>query len=151
MIQPGLAPGPRRVRAVRLARIPAGAPGRAGGERQVPAGRRIRGARATAVPMAQAVAVLMARALTDRRNAAPGPAAAPVLMGLVVGSIGLSLGGLTGYAINPARDLGPRIAYAVLPIRGKSSADWGYSWVPVVGPRIGGALAGALALVLPIS
>ncbi|MCR8670170.1 MIP/aquaporin family protein [Agrococcus sp. HG114] len=69
--------------------------------------------------------------------------ALPVAL-LVVG-IGASLGGPTGYAINPARDLGPRIAHAVLPIRGKGSSDWSYSWIPVVGPIIGGVLAGALA------
>jgi len=69
----------------------------------------------------------------------------------IVISIGASLGGPTGYAINPARDLGPRIAYALLPIRGKGSADWGYSWVPIAGPVLGGALAGALAAVLPAS
>ncbi|MFR9731081.1 MIP/aquaporin family protein [Saccharopolyspora sp. MS10] len=67
---------------------------------------------------------------------------------LVIG-IGASLGGPTGYAINPARDLGPRIAYALLPIRGKGPADWGYAWIPVAGPVIGGVLAGALALALP--
>jgi glycerol uptake facilitator protein len=61
----------------------------------------------------------------------------------VVLGIGASLGGPTGYAINPARDLGPRIAYALLPIRGKGGADWAYSWVPVVGPLAGGVLAGA--------
>ncbi|MDF1487434.1 MIP/aquaporin family protein [Tessaracoccus caeni] len=66
---------------------------------------------------------------------------------LVVG-IGASLGGPTGYAINPARDLGPRIAHAVLPIKGKGSSDWGYAWVPVVGPLIGGVLAGAASFVL---
>jgi glycerol uptake facilitator protein len=66
---------------------------------------------------------------------------------LVVG-IGASLGGPTGYAINPARDLGPRIAHALLPIKGKGDSDWGYSWVPVVGPIIGGVLAGLLAGVL---
>lgn len=60
---------------------------------------------------------------------------------LLVVSIGASLGGPTGYAINPARDLGPRIAHAILPIKGKGSSDWAYSWVPVVGPLIGGALA----------
>ena len=59
---------------------------------------------------------------------------------LVLG-IGLSLGGPTGYAINPARDLGPRIMHAVLPIRGKGGSDWGYSWIPVVGPLAGAALA----------
>ncbi|CAI9403821.1 putative glycerol uptake facilitator protein [Aestuariimicrobium sp. T2.26MG-19.2B] len=66
---------------------------------------------------------------------------------LIVG-IGASLGGPTGYAINPARDLGPRIAHALLPIKGKGHSDWGYSWVPVVGPIIGGLLAGALSHVL---
>jgi len=66
---------------------------------------------------------------------------------LVVG-IGASLGGPTGYAINPARDLGPRIAHAVLPIKGKGDSDWSYSWIPVVGPIIGGVLAGLLAGVL---
>jgi glycerol uptake facilitator protein len=68
----------------------------------------------------------------------------PLLVGLLVLGIGLSLGGPTGYAINPARDLGPRIAHAVLPIAGKGGNDWGYSWIPVVGPIIGGIL-GALA------
>ncbi|OKL47077.1 aquaporin family protein [Boudabousia liubingyangii] len=66
---------------------------------------------------------------------------------LIVG-IGASLGGPTGYAINPARDLGPRIAHAVLPIKGKGSSDWAYSWVPVVGPIIGGVLAGLTASAL---
>lgn len=69
-------------------------------------------------------------------------------VGLLVVGIGASLGGPTGYAINPARDLGPRIAHAVLPIKGKGDSDWGYSWVPVVGPAIGGILAGVLAGVL---
>lgn len=71
---------------------------------------------------------------------------APVLIGFLVWSIGLSLGGPTGYAINPARDLGPRIAHAVLPIAGKGDSDWGYSWVPVVGPVIGGILGTLLYL-----
>jgi glycerol uptake facilitator protein len=66
---------------------------------------------------------------------------------LVVG-IGASLGGPTGYAINPARDLGPRIAHAVLPIKGKGDSDWSYSWIPVAGPIIGGVLAGLLSGVL---
>jgi glycerol uptake facilitator protein len=65
----------------------------------------------------------------------------------VVLVIGTSLGGPTGYAINPARDLGPRIAYAVLPISGKGSAQWGYSWIPVAGPLVGGALAGLLYVI----
>ena len=66
-----------------------------------------------------------------------------LLIAFLVGAIGLSLGGPTGYAINPARDLGPRIMHAVLPIPGKGTSDWGYSWIPVVGPLIGGALGGA--------
>jgi glycerol uptake facilitator protein len=65
---------------------------------------------------------------------------APLLIGLLVFAIGLSLGGPTGYAINPARDLGPRIMHALLPIPGKGTSDWSYSWVPVLGPLIGGAL-----------
>ena len=69
----------------------------------------------------------------------------PLAVALLVVGIGASLGGPTGYAINPARDLGPRIAHAVLPIRGKGGSDWGYSWVPVVGPVIGGVLAGLVA------
>jgi glycerol uptake facilitator protein len=67
-----------------------------------------------------------------------------LLVGFLVLAIGLSLGGPTGYAINPARDLGPRIMHAILPIAGKGSSDWSYAWIPVVGPLIGGAL-GALA------
>ncbi len=67
-----------------------------------------------------------------------------LIVGLLVFSIGMSLGGPTGYAINPARDLGPRIMHAILPIAGKGPSDWAYAWVPVVGPLIGGAL-GALA------
>lgn len=62
----------------------------------------------------------------------------PLVVGLLIISIGLSLGGTTGFAINPARDLGPRIAHAILPIFGKGSSDWGYAWIPVVGPIIGG-------------
>jgi glycerol uptake facilitator protein len=60
----------------------------------------------------------------------------------VVWSIGLSLGATTGYAINPARDFGPRLAHAVLPIAGKGSSDWGYAGIPIVGPLIGATLAG---------
>lgn len=66
---------------------------------------------------------------------------APYLVGMLVWSIGLSLGGPTGYAINPARDLGPRIAHAILPISGKGTSDWNYAWIPVVGPIVGGILA----------
>ncbi|WP_460109789.1 MIP/aquaporin family protein [Streptomyces sp. YKOK-J1] len=67
-----------------------------------------------------------------------------LIVSLLVVGIGLSLGGPTGYAINPARDLGPRIVHAFLPIPNKGTSDWGYSWIPVVGPLIGGALAGLL-------
>lgn len=72
----------------------------------------------------------------------------PLLVGLLVVGIGLSLGGPTGYAINPARDLGPRIAHAVLPIAGKGDSDWGYSWIPVVGPIVGGVVGAVLFNVL---
>ncbi|HVK18495.1 MAG TPA: MIP/aquaporin family protein [Fimbriiglobus sp.] len=67
------------------------------------------------------------------------------LGGALVWGIGLSLGGTTGYAINPARDLSPRIAHALLPIPGKGGSDWGYSWIPVVGPVIGATIAALLA------
>jgi glycerol uptake facilitator protein len=66
----------------------------------------------------------------------------PLLVGLLVLAIGLSLGGPTGYAINPARDLGPRIMHAILPIPGKGPSDWSYAWIPVVAPLIGGVLGG---------
>jgi glycerol uptake facilitator protein len=72
----------------------------------------------------------------------------PLLIGLLVLGIGLSLGGPTGYAINPARDLGPRIAHAVLPIAGKGGNDWGYAWIPVVAPIIGGILGAATWVIL---
>jgi glycerol uptake facilitator protein len=72
----------------------------------------------------------------------------PVLVGVIVASIGLSLGGPTGYAINPARDLGPRIAHALLPIAGKGTSDWGYAWIPIVGPTIGGVVGAVLYRVL---
>ena len=65
-------------------------------------------------------------------------------VGLLVFAIGLSLGGTTGYAINPARDFGPRIAHAILPIPGKGDSDWGYAWIPVAGPLLGGLLAALL-------
>lgn len=68
----------------------------------------------------------------------------PYAVGILVFSLGLSLGGPTGYAINPARDLGPRIAHAILPIPGKRDSDWSYAWIPVVGPIIGGAVGALL-------
>jgi glycerol uptake facilitator protein len=83
-------------------------------------------------------------------NLAPGKAAAtnlvPVLVAGLIWAIGLGLGGTTGYAINPARDLGPRIAHALLPIPGKGESDWGYAWIPVVGPIIGAVLATILVM-----
>jgi glycerol uptake facilitator protein len=72
----------------------------------------------------------------------------PLLVGFLVFSIGLSLGGPTGYAINPARDLGPRIAHAVLPIPGKGGSDWGYSWIPILAPLVGGVIGAVLYTLL---
>jgi len=72
----------------------------------------------------------------------------PYLVGCLVWGIGLSLGGTTGYAINPARDLGPRLAHAILPIAGKGDSDWGYAVIPVVGPLVGAGLAAMLELLL---
>jgi glycerol uptake facilitator protein len=68
----------------------------------------------------------------------------PFLVGIIVWAIGLSLGGPTGYAINPARDLGPRIAHAILPVAGKGKSDWDYAWIPVAGPIVGGLIAAFL-------
>jgi len=87
------------------------------------------------------IAVVMS--IFSKRVAPAGPVAGlgPYLVAALVWGIGLSLGGTTGYAINPARDLGPRIAHAVLPIPGKGGSDWGYAMVPVLGPLIGGVLA----------
>jgi len=77
---------------------------------------------------------------------AKNPAAlGPLPVAFLVVGIGASLGGPTGYAINPARDLGPRIAHALLPIKGKGSSDWSYSWVPVFGPLVGGIIGGLVA------
>ena len=73
----------------------------------------------------------------------------PLVVGVIITAIGLSLGGTTGYAINPARDLGPRIAHAVLPIANKGDSDWQYSWIPVIGPFVGGILGALLFVLLP--
>jgi len=81
--------------------------------------------------------------ITNHNNGLSG-GMGPFTVGLLVFAIGLSLGGPTGYAINPARDLAPRIAHAILPIPGKRNSDWGYSWIPVIGPIIGGVI-GAMA------
>jgi glycerol uptake facilitator protein len=72
----------------------------------------------------------------------------PLIVGSLIVSIGLCLGGTTGFAINPARDLGPRIAHALLPIPGKRDADWSYSWIPVVGPVVGGILGAIIYHIL---
>ena len=91
------------------------------------------------------VLVLAAVALVSKRLAPGGvaPGLGPLLVGGVVWSIGLSLGATTGYAINPARDLGPRLVHTFLPIAGKGSSDWPYAWVPIFGPLCGGAVAAA--------
>jgi glycerol uptake facilitator len=91
------------------------------------------------------VLVLVGSSLLSRRLAPGGlaPGLGPVLFGALVWSIGVSLGGTTGYAINPARDLGPRLAHTFLPIAGKGSSDWNYAWVPIFGP-ICGAVAAAI-------
>ncbi len=81
-------------------------------------------------------------------KAAPAPGLGQYLWGALVWGIGLSLGGATGYAINPARDLGPRLAHAVLPVAKKGGSDWGYAGIPIIGPLIGGALAGLVLKML---
>jgi len=90
------------------------------------------------------VLVFVAAAISSNNLSPEGlaPGFGPFLVGLLVWGIGLSLGGPTGYAINPARDLGPRIAHAVLPIAGKGSSNWNYAAVPIVGPLVGASLAG---------
>jgi glycerol uptake facilitator protein len=99
------------------------------------------------------VLVFVVGAIFSARVSAAGPAAGlgPYLVGSLVWGIGMSLGGTTGYAINPARDLGPRIAHAILPIAGKGGSDWGYAPIPVIGPLLGGVLAGVLLRLLTIS
>lgn len=89
------------------------------------------------------VLVLVASALVSKRLAPGGvaPGLGPLLIGGVVWSIGISLGATTGYAINPARDFGPRIAHSFLPIPGKGSSDWGYASIPILGPVCGGIVA----------
>lgn len=87
---------------------------------------------------AAAVTTIAAQGAQPASNLVPAP------VGALVWGIGLSLGGTTGYAINPARDLGPRIAHAILPIAGKGSSDWSYAWIPVIGPAIGGVFAALL-------
>jgi glycerol uptake facilitator protein len=88
------------------------------------------------------VAAIFSKAVASAGGLPPGFGA--YLVACLVWGIGLSLGGTTGYAINPARDLGPRIAHAILPIAGKGASDWAYAAVPVIGPLIGGGIAGLL-------
>jgi glycerol uptake facilitator protein len=98
------------------------------------------------------VLVFVVGAIFSSRLAAAGPGSlGPYLVGSLVWGIGLSLGGTTGYAINPARDLGPRVAHAILPVAGKGGADWSYAPVPVLGPLVGGALAGWILRILAVS
>lgn len=98
------------------------------------------------------VLVLGVLAILSPRNLVPNSGFdtgfAPILVGVLVWAIGLSLGGPTGYAINPARDLGPRLAHFFLPIAGKGDSDWSYAWVPVLGPIIGGVLGAVCYKVL---
>jgi glycerol uptake facilitator protein len=98
------------------------------------------------------VLVFVVGAIFSRSVAATGPAAGlgPYLVGSLVWGIGLSLGGTTGYAINPARDFGPRVAHAVLPVPGKGGADWSYGVIAIVGPLIGGAVAGWMMRILRV-
>ena len=99
-----------------------------------------------------AVLVFVAGAIFSKAIAAGGPGAlGPYLVGSLVWGIGLSLGGTTGYAINPARDLGPRLAHAILPVAGKGRSDWSYASIPVIGPVLGGALAGWLLRIVGVS
>ncbi|HWW17709.1 MAG TPA: MIP/aquaporin family protein [Candidatus Saccharimonadales bacterium] len=99
-----------------------------------------------------AVLVFVVGAIFSKAIAATGPGSlGPYLVGSLVWGIGLSLGGTTGYAINPARDLGPRMAHALLPVAAKGGSDWGYAPIPVVGPLIGGALAGWLLRLISVT
>ena len=96
--------------------------------------------------LATFVLVILVGSVTSRLVLSTGAVAGltPFLVGCLVWAIGLSLGATTGYAINPARDFGPRLAHALLPIAGKGGSDWAYSWVPIVGPVIGASLAGGV-------
>jgi glycerol uptake facilitator len=96
--------------------------------------------------IATLVLVIVVGSISSRLVLTTGAVAglSPLLVSCLVWSIGLSLGATTGYAINPARDLGPRLAHQLLPIAGKGDSNWGYAWVPIVGPAIGASIAGAV-------
>jgi glycerol uptake facilitator protein len=96
--------------------------------------------------IASFVLIIVAGGITSKLVLSTGAAAgvSPYLVSCIVWSVGLSLGATTGYAINPARDLGPRLAHAVLPIAGKGGSDWGYAPVPILGPLIGAGLGGLI-------
>ena len=94
------------------------------------------------------VLILVVSAMGSKATGTLTPGLGPYLVGMLVWAIGLSLGGTTGYAINPARDLGPRIMHAILPIAKKGATNWRYAPVPVIGPLVGGAVAGLLARVV---
>ena len=102
--------------------------------------------------LATFVLVFVVGAIFSKNVSATGPAAglSAYLVGSLVWGVGLSLGGTTGYAINPARDFGPRMAHAILPVAGKGGSDWGYAPIPVLGPLVGGTLAGLLLRMLSI-
>lgn len=99
------------------------------------------------------ILVLVAAALFSRRVSPGGlaPGLGPMLIGALVWGIGLSLGGSTGYAINPARDLGPRLAHSILPISGKQGSEWDYAWVPILGPLTGAAVAALFVRVFGVT
>ncbi len=98
------------------------------------------------------VLVFVVGAIFSKSVSATGPGSlGAYLVGSLVWGIGLSLGGTTGYAINPARDFGPRVAHAILPVAGKGGSEWSYAPIPVIGPLLGGALAGCLLRVLGVS
>lgn len=100
--------------------------------------------------LATAVLIFVSAAFSSKRVAAVGlvPGLGPCMVGTLVWGIGMSLGGTTGYAMNPARDLGPRIAHTLWPVAGKGSSEWSYAWVPIAGPLLGAALAAFLTLVI---
>jgi glycerol uptake facilitator protein len=99
--------------------------------------------------LTEVIATFMLGLLATAMAKAPGlSAGGAVLVGAVVWSLGISLGGPTGYSMNPARDLGPRIAHFFLPIAGKGGSDWAYSWVPVLGPIVGAICAGFVTVLI---